>query len=126
MRNLRKIQPHLQSQLDDIVKTLISSYPEKIKINKLKWYVTDTYKGCALRDGQFTVPMWAYEKGIDYFTYYTAHELAHQVTRQKHGENHHHGAKFYSIFRELCPAHLQHHELRYKKRAKIYIVRNNE
>lgn len=123
MKQLRKIQPELQEKLDKIVHELIQSYPERVNLKRVSWYVTDTCKGRAYHDGQFTVPLWAYKKGEDYFIYYTAHELAHQITRKQFGQGHNHDPKFYYVFTRLCPKHLQYHELKYKKRSGLYGVK---
>lgn len=125
-KRLRKIQPQFQNELDNVVYELCSLYPEKVSLRGLKWFITDTYRGRAYCDGQFTVPLWAYKKGKNYFTYYTAHELAHHITFKKFGKQHCHSPKFYYVFTRLCPKHLQHFELKYKKRAVLYGVKNNK
>jgi predicted SprT family Zn-dependent metalloprotease len=123
MRQLKKIQSQFQEKLDKVVDELVSQYPRKINLRKLKWYVTDTCRGRAYHEGQFTVPLWAYKKGDDYFKYYTAHELAHYITFKRFGKNHSHDAKFYNVFIELCPKHLQYHELKYKKTSCKYGIK---
>lgn len=63
-------------------------------------------------DGQtaITIPEHAFARGVEYKTYYIAHELAHFYDRNLHG----HGPEFYVWFKDICPPELWHHELPYK------------
>jgi len=121
MRKLRKIHDEFNSDINRIAKRLLKVYNKSLKY-RYKGYVADTVNGRAYTDGyQFTVPLWAYDKGKDYFTYYIAHELSHQIHRlincDKKGK---HDRKFYEIFMKLCPSKLQYFELEYKKTAAKY------
>ena len=78
-------------------------------------YVTNTQRGLSYYEGFFSVPLWAWEKGPEYFTYYVAHELSHQIRYKRFGDSGVHDEHFYSVFKEVCPVHLQHYELNYKK-----------
>ena len=129
MTKLRKICYHLQSQINEVISILISECKTEYDIKGIVGYVADTTRGFSHFDGQFTVPLWAYDKRYKgkgsfgeegYFTYYVAHELAHQLRYKKYGKDGSHDYRFYEIFMDICPKQFQHFELEYKKTASKY------
>ncbi len=114
MKKPRKIVYTLQEKIDVIINSLAPGLG-------MKGYITDTYKGKSYFEGFFSVPLWAYRKGVEYFTYYVAHELAHQIRYKRFDQCGYHDDKFYSVFKKVCPKELQSLELHYKKSFKKYI-----
>ena len=70
----KKIVASLQSEIDSAVDLIISEssylvFPDWFR-EDWDFFITDTVRGRAsLRAGNVTVPLWAYEKGTDYFLY---------------------------------------------------------
>ena len=131
-KNLRKICHELQPKIDSTIKELLSECKTKYSTEGVAGYIADTSRGRAHHDGQFTVPLWAYDrryKGISYhgdeghFKYYVAHELAHQLRYIKYGKNTDHDFRFYEIFMDVCPKDLQHFELNYKPSSSKYGIK---
>jgi hypothetical protein len=105
----RKIMPAYQLEIDNVVEMLLDeagiTLPEG-----WNFYVTDTTCGRCWPGRKFlSVPLWAYRKGVDYFIYYVAHELAHTIANTRT-----HGPEFMEAFKRICPPHLWHFELDYK------------
>lgn len=93
---------------------LLARYKELVS-NGWSVYVVEQNRGMCVPSGKYiTVPVWAIEptrsKGLGYWVYYLAHEMAHTDTYDNHGP------KFQARFRELCPIEFQHYELGYKIR----------
>jgi len=131
MKKIRKIQSQFQDEIDKVTKELLLAYDKNMNHEKFKGYITDTLVGRAyFRGPYFTVPFWAYNprhkhnKKTDggYFIYYVAHELSHKLNRNEYS---HHDSYFYEIFTKLCPKHLQHFELSYKKTSSKYGISKN-
>lgn len=129
MKKLRKICHHLQPEINEVINRLLSECKVEYNNEGIKGYIADVRRGYARWDGQFTVPLWAYDKryaGLnyrgeeDYFIYYVAHELSHQLRYIKYGKEGSHDFRFYEIFMDICPKHLQHFELEYKSTASKY------
>lgn len=129
MKKLRKIQHHLQNTLDKTIKELLKD--TEFTSDGIKGYIADVRRGYAYFDGQFTIPLWVHDKtGKEgyrtedgYFTYYVAHELAHQLKYKKYGPISGHDNKFYEIFKLICPKKYQRFELYYKPSAKRYGIK---
>lgn len=103
---MRKIITYLQDEINAAVLML------NVDGKKMKGFVTNTRCGRTYPLQRiFSVPLWAYKKGTDYFLYYTAHEISHFYA-SKRG----HGRSFYLWFKRICPQEFQHYELEYKKR----------
>lgn len=105
-----------------IIRLVKRSEYQSLHISKsiahIKVYLTTTYRGFAHFDRNYvTIPAYAEIRGVDFFLYYIAHELAHILRYQKFGDEGCHDKKFYRCFREICPVELQHHELDYKPRG---------
>ncbi len=127
MKRIKNIQHHFQEIIDSTTKFLLSEFnklesEKDIDITEIKGYIVDGNRGYAhLKEGYFTVPLWAFRKGInDYFIYYVAHELSHVIAWRKYNENGQHNFQFYDIFMKVCPKEFQYHELDYKKSAIKY------
>lgn len=136
MKRINNVQHSVQILIDSAIKDLLSEYDKlesekDVDITEIKGYVVDGRRGMAhLKEGYFTVPLWALKKGLDYsiekgindyFTYYTAHELSHILAYRKYNDlKGHHDFRFYEIFMKICPKEFQYHELHYKKSAVKY------
>jgi len=134
MKQLRKIQPHLQSNIDTAIDSILNNTVYNKYRNGIKGYIADVRAGQAhYKDCVFTVPYWAYKPDYPknlkthggYFIYYVAHELAHLLSFKKHGEKCNHDHRFYEIFREICPSQYQYFELGYKKSSGKYGISKN-
>ena len=133
MKTVKNIQPQLQEIIDSTIQCLLIEFSKiedykDIDITEIRGYIVDGNRGYAhLKQGYFTVPFWAYKKGInDYFIYYTAHELSHIITWRKYcDEKGHHDFKFYDIFMKICPKEFQKYELNYKKSSIKYGIEIN-
>jgi len=127
-RSIRLIYPEYQDELDSIIKSLLLTYNKGAHLHKIHAHVTGTVRGRAYKTYQFTIPLWAYNRGKDYFTYYTAHELSHILVYIKYRgiESRPHGEEFYIIFRQLCPLEVQHYELEFRPSCKNYGIRENK
>ena len=132
MQRINKIQPQFQTKIDLIVKILLKNFKKSTGIKlkskqekNIRGYVADSTRGKAFWDGRFTVPYWALKMGDDYFTYYVAHELSHQISyiifEDDAGANH--KKEFYSVFKDVCPRQLYFYELSYKKTARSYGIK---
>lgn len=134
MTQIRKICHNLQPEIDSCIEYLLSNCNVKYNHTGVKGYISDVRKGAAKIDGRFTVPLWAYNKKYPeqdkkhnesfsaYFTYYVAHELAHILRHNTYGLVGSHDFRYYEIFINLCPKHLQFFELDYIKTAGEYGV----
>ena len=130
MNKPNKIQPHLQKHIDNAINEILTHTTYSEFKNKVHGYIADVVRGKAhSKEMMFTVPYWAYKpdypknrktKGVGYFIYYVAHELAHLIATTKHGGGCNHDFRFYEIFMEICPKEYQHFELGYKKTATKY------
>jgi len=120
-KKLRKIQHHLQAEINAVISELIVNSKEQYDIGEIKGYVSDLARGYSYSNGrQFTVPLWAYDYKEDgYFTYYVAHELSHQLS-YNHSLKGVHDFIFYEIFMNVCPKELQHFELDFRPSASKY------
>ncbi len=117
---IRKICYNHQQEIDHLISKLLFNYDKRLSSKNFKGYVTDTCRGRAhVAEGQFTVPLWAYKRGNDYFTYYVAHEMSHIIAWRKNHKCVAHGKHFYDVFKQLCPISCQKYELGYKKRAGV-------
>lgn len=117
---IRNKCPQHQHHLDALIPWLLLQYDKRISVNTFKGYVTDTRRGRAyVSKGIFTVPLWAYNRGSDYFMYYAAHEMSHIIAWRKNHKGVSHDKYFYDVFKKLCPITHQKHELGYKKRAGV-------
>jgi len=135
MKRLKKLQHHLQPNIDEVINRLVSECKNEYDISHVKGFIADVDRGVAHFDGQFTVPLWAFDrrhKGRNYrgdegyFIYYVAHELSHQVYFKKHGYKGRHNANFYEIFKDLCPKEYQHFELNYIPSSKRFGIKSLE
>ena len=118
-KQIRKICHVHEAEINSVISNLLLNYDKRINPCLIKGYVTDGYRGRAYcKENMFSVPLWAYNRGLDYFTYYTAHEISHIISWRRY-KNNIHDAKFYEIFKELCPKDVQHFELHYKKQANV-------
>lgn len=121
MKTPKKIQPQFQQALDLVKNCLISNFIEidnSFDTNNIKCYIVDQNRGRAyLKESMFTIPLFAYNKGLEYFTWYVAHELSHILRFKKYNDYGSHDRRFYEIFTQVCPTCSQHHELHYKKSA---------
>ena len=82
---------------------------QRLWLRTINLTVKDTQRGYARFTG-FSVPLWAYNKGEYFFTYYVCHEMSHIFTK---GWTHDKG--FYETFRKICPEELWHFEKFYLK-----------
>lgn len=129
VKRLKKIQYHLQEELDKTIKSLLVN--TEFTSEGIKGYIADVKRGFAHFNYQFTVPLWTYNKtGSEkymkeegYFIYYVAHELSHILSYKKHGpiKGKGHNKNFYEIFKIICPKEYQCFEIPYKPSAKKYI-----
>lgn len=109
-----------QYEIDGMISWLLNQYDKRISDKSFNGYITDTCRGRAhVAEGQFTVPLWAYKRGNDYFTYYVAHEMSHIIAWRKNHNGVAHDKHFYEVFKKLCPISCQKYELGYKKRAGV-------
>lgn len=134
MKRILKIRHDLQNEIDKVITNLLNDCSVKFDIEGIIGYVADIRRGCAKFDGRFTVPLWAYDRRYKgksyrgeegYFTYYVAHELAHELKYKKYGKHSGHDFEFYEIFMTICPKKLQHFELHYKKTSSKYGISQN-
>jgi len=128
MKTLRKIQTHLQIEIDTVIKNLL--YKTKFDgkfTNGIKGYIADVRAGKALYDGRFTVPYWAFkDKRKGYFIWYVAHELSHQLRYKVYGIDGCHDMRFYELFLQICPDEFQHFEVHYKPSCVKYGISKNK
>lgn len=118
--HLKKVKSSYQVELNNAISFLLKKYDKRMTPNSIKGYVTDTRRGYAhVEENIFSVPLWAYKRGPDYFVYYIAHEVAHILCWRKYFDSNH-DYKFYAIFKEICPKEFQHYELHYKKSSVKY------
>ena len=85
------------------------------ELDKSNWrfYPVKQSRGrCYYLNKTITIPVFAWSKGIDYLTYYIAHEMAHAIA----GSLAKHGQQFMQVFKNICPKEYQHYELGYKPR----------
>jgi len=121
--NIRKKLPYYQKDIDKAIINLLLSYDKRIKPTTIKGFVVDAIRGHAhFKEGIFSVPEWSINKGYDHFTYYVAHEMAHIISYRKYKAQNH-DKDFYRVFIKICPLRLQHYELEYIKRSKLYGVK---
>ena len=99
----------------DVVKNVAKLKPCEYSIAcHIKYVVKDQNQGFSRIRGEnrfISIPLWAYRKGEDYFSYYVCHELSHQFAN-----GFSHDKKFYKVFKRICPENIQHFELEYKPR----------
>ncbi len=126
MKNPYKIKAQLQEKIDHMIAKVLANTPYASYQKDVRGYIADVKRGRAYsRDSLFTVPYWAYKpdhpKNLrsngGYFTYYVAHELSHLIVFKEFGGSANHDARFYEIFRIICPEEYQHFELDYIKNA---------
>ena len=120
----RKICKDLQEIINSRVEELITKSKLSVKLKKqlreIPAYICDQKQGVCFYDrGYFTIPLWAYKRGQDYFIYYVSHELAHWATRLVCPQHTGHSKYYYNYFKKICPIELMVYELDYKpKNAK--------
>lgn len=111
-----KVRFSYDVQMINIIKVLLSAYDKRINPKGIRGYVVASKRGHAYTSqSEFTVPEWAYNKSIEYFTYYIAHELSHIIAYRKFSA-HGHNKEFYDVFKRICPRDLQYHEISYLKK----------
>jgi len=120
MKKPYKIVHSLQKELDEVQTKLLKKYyniKPGYKLTKyIKGYVVDQCRGHG-RKYYYSIPLWAYKRGKDYFTYYIAHELTHMLSGKGHRK------QFYDVFKQICPDHLQFNEYDYLKKSKNYGIK---
>jgi predicted SprT family Zn-dependent metalloprotease len=100
-----------------VVKNLLNDYDKRINPRSITGYVVNQQRGHAYwYQSEFTVPLWAYKKGMEYFRYYVSHELSHIIGYRKF-RSISHDKEFYEVFKRLCPKEIQHHEIGYLKKT---------
>ena len=81
-----------------------------------RFYVVEQERGrCYFQQRVITVPIWAIQKGLDYRTWYLAHELSHFLA-STNGYTGQHGAPFMEELVKICPKNCIHFETTYKGR----------
>lgn len=107
-----KINWALSLEMFDMMKEDIKPHYQIASKLGWKFWVVNSVRGyCIYAKKEITIPTWAIERGIDYYNYYLAHELAHIFVQDEA-----HGQKFMAEFKRICPPDLQHFELEYKPR----------
>jgi hypothetical protein len=104
-RKPKNIIPELQLEVKAAVDLLYPKYDGDIYICRLNRGRTFVSKKIIY------IPLSAYNRGVDYFLYYVAHELAHYVSLSCY-----HDEQFYNQFKKICPLFCQYFELNYKPR----------
>lgn len=117
MRTIRKICHKDQLETEAMRAMIIADAPLRYRhtLNSIHVFVTDTRRGRARHaDNTATIPLWAKQRGVDYFNYYMAHELAHHVCFRDYDRVRGHGPIFQEVLQELTT--FAHFELEYKPR----------
>jgi len=116
----RKIVTCYQPVIDSITNDLLSKagFPR----NGIKAFVVKQRKGHSIYhpDNIFSVPLWAYFRSREYFTYYVAHELAHIISHKHNDYTPGHKEPFYKYFKMICPKEYWHYETKYIKSSGQY------
>lgn len=82
-------------------------------------YIVNQSRGrCSFKKNYITVPIWALDRGNNYYTYYIAHELSHYISKA-----YKHDYSFYEVFIKICPRNCQKHELNYKPTSSKYGIK---
>jgi len=106
--------------IDSITNDLLSKagFPR----NGIKAFVVKQRKGHSIYhpDNIFSVPLWAYFRSREYFTYYVAHELAHIISHKHNDYTPGHKEPFYKYFKMICPKEYWHYETKYIKSSGQY------
>ena len=89
-----------------IIENLELTKTDILKISRLRISINNRNRGWARKSG-FSIPMWAKNRGNEYFTYYICHELSHILSGWKHD------CIFYNKFKKICPNYLWVHEKGY-------------
>ena len=115
--HFRKVVTCYQPMIDSITDDLLSKagYPR----NGIKAFVVKQRRGQANYKNVFSVPLWAYFRSREYFTYYIAHELAHMISH-RHDYLPGHKEPFYKYFKMICPKEYWHYETGYIKSSGQY------
>jgi hypothetical protein len=95
------------TEILEIIKTLNLTETDRNKILGLRISLNNRTRGWARRSG-FSVPMWAWDRGNNYFTYYICHELSHILAK-----GFKHDVYFYNKFKKICPTYLWIYEHEY-------------
>jgi len=121
-RRWKKVQAHLQDDIDAVVAMLNERVQENDRIGGIQAVVVDCRRGwCFSKDREFSVPLAAYMRGFDQFLWYTAHELSH-IYADLYSNSQGHDRAFYEWFVKICPREVQKLELQYITRARAYII----
>lgn len=112
-KNFKRVVAHLQPAINAMVAELLAgevpeNFPEPPDPgNPVHAVVVENKQGmCYRHHNSMSVPLWAYERGEDYFMYYTAHELSHLISSASL-----HQREFYKVFKRLCPKRLWRFEI---------------
>ena len=121
-RKIRSSIPHLQQQIDDCLSMIVADagfaeFWETRQDEGWRAAITNTERGfCHYTARTITVPLWAFQKGTEYFHYYVAHELAH-VLNHHYYKTRGHGPSFQAFLIRLTP--YVKYELAYKPRLAV-------
>jgi len=118
-KRFRRVQYHLQDEINAMIKKIEEGIPKSLRIDGVKGVIVESRRGWSYpKVKEFSVPLAAYERGYDFFIYYTAHEMAHIYANTPA-----HNEEFYEWFRVLCPEEFQKYEFNYIKRSKKFLTK---
>ena len=134
----KMINQQLTARMHESEKDNVGIIMDDLRAKGWTFFVTETLCGRTnYRNRTCTVPVWAFNADnkaangdTEYWLYYLSHEIAHAIRFENYCDRHgrrnalrgygwrgnDHGANFMAIFKQVCPTHLQHHELGYKPR----------
>jgi predicted SprT family Zn-dependent metalloprotease len=88
----------IQKEVEDLKNYLEKKY----KLNPIKIKVKDINSGRAIYKSRFiSIPLWAYDRGINYFYWYVIHEVCHFICNDTLMYNAKHSDLFKNKEREL-------------------------
>jgi len=114
---MKNIIYEYDNKVNEIAYKLLKNinYDNLIQKYKINGHVCKIHRGKANVDYTFSIPIFAFNKGIEYFTYYIAHELSHILQYIFHNRMNHRST-FYKYFVMVCPEEFQKYEINYKPR----------
>lgn len=98
--------------LDRLPVTVVDTYKSLVRCGWRFWIVDSVRGYCSYARKEITIPLWAYNKSAEYYTWYFCHEMAHALSPI--GSNH--GPEFMATLIRICPENAIKHELGYKPR----------
>lgn len=98
--------------LDRLPATVVDTYKSLVRHGWRFWIVNGVRGYCYYNRKEITIPLWAYNKSAEYYTWYFCHEMAHALSPA----NANHGPEFMATLIRICPENAIKYELGYKPR----------